>query len=95
MTYSRSEQETSIVWDEEEKVAHIYTASPVSMRRLDRLCEEFPNEYKRIWVEGTEGQVVTAAKYETPSKRIMFSRPATEVQNAARRRNLSKINSKP
>lgn len=94
MRYARMEQETSIVWDEEEKVAHIYTASPVSMRRLDRLCEEYPDEYKRVWVEGTEGQV-TAAKYETPSKRIMFSRPATEVQNAARRRNLSKINSNP
>lgn len=93
MTYSRIEQETSIVWDEEEKVAHIYTASPVSMRRLDRLCEEFPGEYKRVWVEqGTEGQV-TAAKYETPSKRIMFSRPASEARVMANRRNLSKINS--
>lgn len=91
MTYTRAEQETSIVWDEEEKVARIYTASPVSMRKLDRLCEEFPNEYKRVWVEGTEGQV-TAAKYETPSKRIMFSRPASEARVMANRRNLSKIN---
>ena len=39
MAYMRSEQETSIVWDEEEKVARIWTASPVSMRKLDRLCE--------------------------------------------------------
>lgn len=73
MMYSRAEQETSIVWDEEEKVARIYTASPVSMRKLDKLCEEFPNEYTRIWVEqGTKGQV-TAAKYTVPSMRIKFA----------------------
>ena len=42
MAYMRQEQETSIVWDEEEKVARIYTASPGSMRKLDRLCEAFP-----------------------------------------------------
>ena len=95
MNYSRSEQETSIIWDEEEKVARVYTASPVSMRKLDRLCERYPAEYKRVWVEGTEGQVVTAAKYEVPCKRIMFGRPATEAQSTARRRNLAKIASKP
>ena len=86
MAYSRMEQETSIVWDEEEKVARIYTASPVSMRKLDRLCEGFPEEYRRVWEEKDAEGRVTAAKYETGCKRIRFAKPASEAQKANGRR---------
>ncbi len=95
MTYSRAEQETSIIWDEEEKVARVYTASPVSMRRLDRLCEEFPNEYTRIWVEQAPNGQVTAAKYTVPSMRIKFGKPSSEARVMANRRNAARIVSKP
>ena len=85
MNYSRSEQETSIVWDEEEKVAHIYTASPVTMRKLDKLCSAHPEEYKRVWVEQT-GERITAAKYTALSKLIRFRKPTSEaVREAARK----------
>lgn len=80
MGYSRMEQETSIVWDDEEKVARIYTASPVSMRKLDRLCEGFPEEYRRVWEERDAEGRVTAAKYETGCKRIRFAKPASEAR---------------
>lgn len=93
--YTRMEQETSIVWDEEEKVAHIYTASPVSMRRLDRLCEEFPGEYVKVWEEKDADGRVTAAKYTAPSMRIKFGKPSSEARVMANRRNLRGINSKP
>jgi hypothetical protein len=79
MNYSRAEQETSIVWDEEEKVAHIYTASPVTMRKLDKLCSAHPEEYKRVWVEKA-GERVTAAKYTAPSKRIRYGKPASQAR---------------
>ena len=94
MTYSRSEQETSIIWDEEEKVAHIYTASPVSMRKLDRLCEAYPVEYKRTWTETDGDGCVTAAKYETSCKRVKFGKPASESRVIANRRNAAKIASR-
>lgn len=82
MGYSRSEMETSIVWDDEGKVARIYTASPVSMRKLDKLCETYPSEYKRTWTE-TDGEGrVTAAKYETGCKRVKFGKPASEAMKA-------------
>lgn len=85
MNYSRAEQETSIVWDEEEKVAHIYTASPVTMRKLDKLCSAHPEEYKRVWVEQT-GERITAAKYTAHSKLIRFRKPTSEaVREAARK----------
>ena len=80
MGYSRMEQETSIVWDEEEKVARIYTASPVSMRKLDRLCEGFPEEYKKVWEEKDADGRVIAAKYQTGCKRVRFVKPASEAR---------------
>ena len=74
MAYTRQEQETSIVWDEESKKAKIYTASPVTMRKLDRLCEQYPNEYKQTMAEADGGKI-TAAKYEVPKGFIRFGKP--------------------
>ena len=82
MAYTRMEQETSIVWDEEEKVARIYTASPVSMRKLDRLCAEYPEEYLKVWEEKDRDGRVTAAKYQTGCKYIRFGKPASEARKA-------------
>lgn len=80
MGYSRMEQETSVVWDEEEKVARIYTASQVSMRKLDRLCEAYPREYRKVWEEKDGDGRVVAARYETGCKRVRFARPASEAR---------------
>ena len=80
MAYTRQEQETSIVWDEEEKVARIYTASPVSMRKLDRLCKDYPGEYSKVWEEKDADGRVTAAKYQTGCKRVKFVKPASEAR---------------
>ena len=80
MAYTRMEQETSIVWDEEEKVARIYTASPVSMRKLDRLCAAYPAEYRKVWEEKDADGRVTAAKYQTGCKRVRFVKPASEAR---------------
>ena len=86
MAYTRQEQETSIVWDDEEKTARIYTASPVSMRKLDGLCNDFPEEYRKIWEEKDADGRVTAARYETGCKRVKFSKPASEAMRAHGRR---------
>lgn len=82
MAYTRMEQETSIVWDDEEKVARIYTASPVSMRKLDKLCKDYPEEYQRVWEEKDADGRVTAARYQTGCKRVKFSKPASEAMKA-------------
>ena len=82
MAYTRMEQETSIVWDEDEKVARIYTASPVSMRKLDKLCEQYPAEYQKFWEEKDADGRVTAARYRTGCKRVKFSKPASEAMKA-------------
>lgn len=86
MAYMRCEQETTVVWDEEEKVARIWTASPVSMRKLDRLCEEYPGEYVKVDEERDGDGRVVAARYRTGCKRVKFSRPASEARREQGRR---------
>ena len=80
MNYSRSEQETSIVWDEEQKVARIYTASPISMRKLDKLCTLCPDAYKQTWTETDKSGRVTAAKYEVTAKFVKFAKPVIRTE---------------
>ena len=94
MTYSRAEQETSIVWDEEQKVARIYTASPATMRKLDKLCEACPDEYTRTWTETDKKDRVTAAKYEVAAKLVKFGKPASEARKEAGRRAVAAMREK-
>lgn len=94
MAYMRSEQETTIVWDEEEKVARIWTASPVSIRKLDKLCAEYPAEYRRVWYETDGDGRTVAARYETGCKRVKFGRPASEARREQGRRIAEKARGK-
>ena len=85
-SYTRAEMETVIVWDDEGKTAEIYTASPITMRKLDKLCAECPETYVRTWTEQNDAGRVTAAKYTTPSQYIRFGKPPTEKKREQGRR---------
>ena len=87
----RLEQETSIVWDEEDKIARIYSASPVSIRKLDKLCRECPETYKRVWTDEKNG----AAKYEVYKGFIRFGKPriVTDEQREAAKERFARIRS--
>ena len=78
--------ETIIRWDDEEKIAHIYTASPITQRKLDALCITRPDLWKCIRAEDD------AKWYETKNKYIAFRKPQTlsEEQKIRRAENLRK-----
>ena len=86
MNYSRTEQETSIVWDENEKISRIYTASPMTIRKLDKLCKLCPMDYQQVWQETDDNGQITAAKYTTSSKFITFRKPTSEARREAARK---------
>ena len=44
---TRYEQETQIYFNEEEQDAEVYTASPVTYRKLMKLCQERPDGWRR------------------------------------------------
>lgn len=60
----KTEQETQIWWDAEEKTAHIFSANPTVIRKLDKLSQNFPEAYKCIWVDGK----FAGKKYEFDSR---------------------------
>lgn len=76
MNYTKYEAETTVTFSDADRMVNIYSASPVVMRRLDRLCENFPDVYKCIWTE--DGG--TAKKYTVGDKKyIKFGKPASEA----------------
>lgn len=81
-TLTRAERETVIRFDAEERIAHIYTADPVYIRRLDKLCEEDPETYKCVEVD-TLGYF---KKYVAPADRIAFRKSSSDAQREAARK---------
>ena len=45
---TRIEQETIVNANAEEKMAEVYTADPVMIRKLDKMVEKYPDQYKVI-----------------------------------------------
>ena len=69
----QEERETTIRWDDAEKVAHIWTCSPTSIRRFDKLVAEAPEIYKCVKRKDD------SAWYEVDAKYISFRKPSTHV----------------
>ena len=88
--------ETTIRYDKVEPVAEIYTASRREMNRLDKLCKQYPDIYKCIWIDTQimgDGRPM-GKRYTMPIKILRYGKPASEAKKAAARENASKINSK-
>jgi hypothetical protein len=84
---SRYEQETIVNYNNGEKFATLYTADPVVMRRLDKLVEEYPDDYKII------NQDEYSKTYKFSKKLILYRKPVhlTEEQKELARKNLAKV----
>lgn len=65
MSLSRYEQEVIINFNAEEKRCTLYTADLVWIRKLDKLVEENPEEFKQIDRQTMKGKLVSKT-YEFP-----------------------------
>ena len=70
---TRTEMETTITFDAEEKIAHIYPADPVYIRKFDKLTAEDPETWHCVEVDA----LGYYKRYEAPADRIRF-RKATK-----------------
>lgn len=81
---SRLEQETIINFNEEEKVASVYTFNKTLQRRLAKLAEQYPDDCKR---EFDTWQPEGSVDYTVPKKWIKINPPKkvnfTDEQKAA------------
>ena len=94
MKWNRAEQETTIRWDEEDKTAHVYTASPVVLRKLNKLCDQFPDIYQRT-LEEFDGEKMVAARYTVYKGLVRFAKPRkmSEAQREVAAERLSRMRS--
>lgn len=89
---SRAEQETHIWYDATGASAHIYTANPTVLRKLDKLCAAYPDVYSCHSTDTMNGKVI-AKNYSVGRKYISFRTPASEKQKEAARKALARIQS--
>ncbi len=66
---SRYEQEVTIGFNAEENIAELYTADPVWIRKLDKLVEQNPDQFKPGRVETCQGEIVSK-RYTFPKRFI-------------------------
>lgn len=58
-TLSRYEQEVAINLNTDEEEATVYTANPVWMRKMDKLCKEFSEViWLKLWTEVSKTYVL-------------------------------------
>ena len=92
---SRWAQETVVNYNNEEKIATVYTTDPIVIRKLDKLVEKYPNDYKCVKEEHLINTQY-AKSYEFSKKLIQFRNPVhlTEEQKEKCRQHLAKANEK-
>ena len=82
--YLRSELETVINFNDEDATATVYTRQRPMIRKLDSLCEKFPEAYKVL--RRTE----LDATYEMPKKLISFRSPAAPKEMTEEEKQLAR-----
>ena len=81
MNLTRLEQETVIIFNAAEDTIEIETFDPVYIRKLDKMCDEFPDVYKK------KPTATNGGSYTVPKKFLRFAKPVkrhmTDEQKAA------------
>ena len=92
---SKAEQELTLTVCRADDDVRVYTSDRVYMRKLDKLCETFPDVYKCSWVDGQVlGDALPMGKrYTFPRRFLRFASPPSEAQRAAARANAAKMHS--
>jgi hypothetical protein len=76
MALTNIERETIITFNAAEDTAEIYTADPVYIRKLDKLCEQFPDTYK-FMEELSAKRCKESKTYSMPKRLVKFRSPVT------------------
>lgn len=74
---TRQEQETIISFNAAEDTAELYTADPVYIRKLDKLAEKNPEQFKLGCVEKCQGEII--------AKRYIFPKRFLSIRSKERR----------
>lgn len=99
ISLSKCEQEVVINFNAEDNTATLYSSNPVWIRKMDKLVEQNPEQFKMYRQETVKGKVVSKF-YELPkefvtirSKKRSCNLTDEQKQERAERMRQSKINS--
>ena len=92
---TKEEQELTITTTRAGDLADVYTNDRTYMRKLDGLCDRYPETYRRTWADN---QVMGdglpfGVRYQFPRRLLRFGRPASDVKIAAGRAAAARMNS--
>jgi hypothetical protein len=73
MPLTNEEKETTINYNDAEKEARIYTCNAALMRKLDRLCTEYPDLYKLVKQDEYSKWYIIPKKYIRIGKPVAMS----------------------
>ena len=95
VSMTRAEQETIITIGALDKTADVCTNDPAYWRKLDKKCEQHPDEYKLTKIHRTKDGLILCKWYSVPRKLVRFAAPTvhrelTEEQRAELRERMKK-----
>lgn len=88
MALTNIERETIITFNAAEDTAEVYTADPVYIRKLDKLCEQFPDTYKFMEELSTK-RCKESKPYSMPKRLVKFRSPITRKISEEQRSELA------
>ena len=81
MSLSKEEKETIITYDESNNIAEIYTCSQNIIKKLDKLCEKYPDQYKIKNEDNISKTYITSKKLIKYSyKRILSEESKNKIR---------------
>lgn len=89
---SLDEQEVVINFSRADELATFYSSDVTWIKKMDKLCEEYPNEYKCISESKIGGEVV-GKTYSFPKKLVSPRKPSTkrEVSEEVRQARINNL----
>lgn len=84
---TRYEQETIILFNEEETTAEVYTHNRKLIRTLDKFCKEFPDNFKEIMKDENSKTYIVPKQNISVRKPIILSEEQKRKKRAVGRRN--------
>lgn len=72
---TRIEMETTILFNEDEKTAEVFTYNGRLKKKLDKLCKEHPQEFTDKGTNGAGGKF-----YTIPKKRVNITAPKKKTE---------------
>jgi len=91
------EQELTLTTTRTSDTIDVYTSDRVYMRKLDKLCNDYPDAYTLVWTDtqATEEGTPIGKRYQFSKRFLKFGKPASEARRASALRNINKLKNTP